>query len=99
MTTEPPDPMQHLARVRDAVHSHVRRERAVRLVDIGIDPKADTAVATPVIRVHVATSADAERLARTGLVPQQWEGVPIVVTVGDYRLEGGEDRSSSEPPS
>jgi hypothetical protein len=89
MTEPKPSSSDALARVRDEVERRVGSDPAVSLIDVGVDPERerDTTLA---VRIHVRTYDDLARL-RAEQIPGYIEGVPVVLTIGDYRLE--------QPPS
>ncbi len=72
------------ARVRQARTTLEERLFAVpevRLIDIGLEPVADTPGKRPVLRVHLAAGTDRRSLA----IPEHVDGIPVRVVAGDYR--------------
>ena len=66
---------------RDEIERRVGSDPGVAMVDLG------AIAGGPAIRVHVRSQEDAARLRREGL-PASVKGLPILLVVGDYGLEG-----------
>jgi hypothetical protein len=90
MTEPKPSSSDALVRVRDEVERRVGSDPAVSLIDVGVDPERERDTTRLAVRIHVRTYDDLARL-RAEQIPGYIEGVPVVLTIGDYRLE--------EPPS
>jgi hypothetical protein len=90
MTEPKPSSSDALARVRDKVERRVGSDPAVSLIDVGVDPLRERDTTRLAVRIHVRTYDDLARL-RGEQIPAYIDGVPVVLTIGDYRLE--------QPPS
>jgi hypothetical protein len=90
MTEPKPPSSDALARVRDEVERRVGSDPAVSLIDIGVNPEREGDTTRLAVRIHVRTYDDLARL-RAEQIPGYIEGVPVVLTIGDYKLE--------QPPS
>jgi hypothetical protein len=90
MTERKPPSSDALVRVRDEVERRVGSDPAVSLIDVGVDPEHESDTTRLAVRIHVRSNDALARL-RAEQIPGSIDGVPVVLMVGDYRLE--------QPPS
>jgi hypothetical protein len=76
-----------LLRVREQVEHRLGGDPGVSLIDVGVHPGAPERQSAQIaVRVHVRSPHDVARLRAQG-IEETIEGVPVVLIMGEYRLE------------
>jgi len=83
MSNEDKNFLERALRVRDQLAERLLDQPEVSLIDIGRDPQDHGDSPQLVVRVHIRQAEYANNLA----IPEEMDGIPIRVIVGDYRLQ------------
>jgi len=83
MSTSEPEFWQRANQAREKLSLQLSGQPEVSLIDLGLDPNAMFGSTQIYLRVHLRHAADIHQLA----IPQEVDGMPVIVIIADYRLE------------
>lgn len=79
-------------RARDELEARFLGDSDVALIDVGYKEADERRTEEIVLRIHVRGHSSQAKSKTADRFPQQVDGIPVVVLVGDYHLESEDPR-------